>query len=98
MSDSAARMDAIYRLQRHIYDLTRKPYLLGRDVLIRELAVPVEGSVLDIGCGPARNLVCIARRYPGANCYGIDVSDEMLATARANVLRTGLEVNIHLAQ
>jgi S-adenosylmethionine-diacylgycerolhomoserine-N-methlytransferase len=96
--EAAARMNAMYRLQRHIYDLTRKPYLLGRDVLIRELAVPVEGSVLEIGCGTARNLICIARRYPGANCHGIDVSDEMLATARANVMRAGLEANIHLAQ
>ncbi|HWU72526.1 MAG TPA: SAM-dependent methyltransferase, partial [Sphingomonas sp.] len=27
-------MDAIYRSQRHFYDLTRKYYLLGRDALI----------------------------------------------------------------
>ena len=32
---SGNKMDDIYRVQRHFYDLTRKPYLLGRDVLIR---------------------------------------------------------------
>ena len=31
MSDAAALMDRMYRHQRHIYDLTRKFYLLGRD-------------------------------------------------------------------
>ena len=29
----AAQMDAVYAFQRHIYDLTRKYYLLGRDRL-----------------------------------------------------------------
>ncbi len=96
--DAAAKMDAMYRLQRHIYDLTRKPYLLGRDVLIGELAVPVDGSVLEIGCGTARNLICIARRYPGAHCYGVDVSEAMLATARLHVARAGLDKRIQLGQ
>ena len=35
---SAALMDRIYRRQRHIYDASRKFYLLGRDELIAELA------------------------------------------------------------
>jgi S-adenosylmethionine-diacylgycerolhomoserine-N-methlytransferase len=96
--EAAARMNAMYRLQRHIYDLTRKPYLLGRDTVIRELAVPDEGSVLEIGCGTARNLICIARRYPRAHCYGMDVSDAMLATAQATIARAGLDARIHLAQ
>ena len=34
-------MDRIYRHQRHIYDPTRKYYLLGRDRLIDGLAVPL---------------------------------------------------------
>ena len=40
-------MDAIYRSQRHFYDLTRKYYLLGRDALIEGLAPPPGGSVLE---------------------------------------------------
>ena len=37
MADSGAAaqsMDRMYRAQRHIYDLTRKFYLLGRDRMI----------------------------------------------------------------
>ena len=34
MSDAAALMDRMYRRQRHIYDLSRKFYLLGRDEAI----------------------------------------------------------------
>jgi S-adenosylmethionine-diacylgycerolhomoserine-N-methlytransferase len=89
MSEAAAKMDAMYRLQRHFYDVTRKPYLLGRDTLIRELAVPPSGSVLEIGCGTARNLLCIARRYPTARCMGIDVSSVMLQSARTSIRREG---------
>ena len=85
------QMDAIYRVQRHFYDLTRKPYLLGRDMLIRDLAVPRDGSVVEIGCGTARNLLQIARRYPSAQCYGLDVSAQMLRTARASIIRQDME-------
>lgn len=85
--DASVKMDAIYRFQRYFYDLTRKPYLLGRDTLIRELAIPPSGTVLEIGCGTARNLLCIARRYPTARCFGIDVSNAMLRTARASIRR-----------
>jgi S-adenosylmethionine-diacylgycerolhomoserine-N-methlytransferase len=88
--DASVKMDAIYRFQRYFYDLTRKPYLLGRDTLIRELAIPPSGTVLEIGCGTARNLLCIARRYPTARCFGIDVSNAMLRTARASIRRAGV--------
>src|SRR5262249_46845005 len=99
MNEAAAKMDAIYRVQRHFYDFTRKPYLLGRDVLIRGPAPPPSASVLEIGCGTARNLPCIARRYPQAGCYGIDVSAAMLQTAAASIGREGLggRVRVELA-
>jgi len=90
MNESAAKMDAMYRLQRHFYDLTRKPYLLGRDTLIHELSPAPGGSVLEIACGTARNLLCIARRYPTARCFGIDISSTMLQTARAAIAREGM--------
>jgi len=91
-------MDAIYRTQRHFYDLTRKYYLLGRDRLIRALAPPSGGSVLEIGCGTARNLIAVARRYPDARLFGIDISEAMLETARAKVAAAGLTGRITLAQ
>ncbi len=102
MSDLAAPhngelMDRIYRYQRHIYDLTRKYYLLGRDHLIASLNPPERGHVLEIGCGTGRNLIAAARAYPRARFYGIDISEEMLVTARANIARAGLERRITLA-
>lgn len=95
---SAEEMDAMYRVQRHFYDVTRKHYLLGRDTLIRNLAVPDGGAVLEIGCGTARNLACIAQAYPSARCFGVDISAAMLKTARATIARNGLEARVRLAQ
>ncbi|WP_186419797.1 class I SAM-dependent methyltransferase [Bosea sp. CS1GBMeth4] len=88
----------MYRFQRHIYDVTRKFYLLGRDGLIAGLQPPPGGAVLEIGCGTGRNLIEIARRYPQARCYGLDISEEMLRTARRQVARAGLSERITLAQ
>ncbi len=98
MDSHAGRMDAIYRTQRHFYDLTRKYYLLGRDGLIRALAPPPGGTVLEIGCGTGRNLIAAARAWPEARLYGIDISAAMLETARAKVERAGLSGRITLAQ
>lgn len=81
----AALMDGVYRRQRHVYDATRKYYLLGRDRLIAGLDVHPEGTVLELGCGTGRNLLLAARRYPQARFYGIDISEAMLATARRNI-------------
>lgn len=91
-------MDDIYRVQRHFYDLTRKPYLLGRDVLIRELDVPAGGSVLEIGCGTARNLLCISQRYPLARCYGVDLSTVMLQTAHRSIAREKKDNSVWVEQ
>lgn len=91
-------MDAIYRTQRHFYDLTRKYYLLGRDRLIRHLSPPPGGSVLEIGCGTGRNLIVAAHAWPDAHFFGIDISEAMLETARAKVAKAGLSDRITLAQ
>ena len=91
-------MDRIYRHQRHIYDATRKFYLLGRDRLIAGLRPQGSDDVLEIGCGTARNLILAARRYPGVRLHGIDLSAEMLATAEGAVRRAGLGRRVRLAQ
>ncbi len=101
MTDIAAPaelMDRLYRRQRHVYDFTRKYYLLGRDRLITRLAPPAGSRVLEIGCGTARNLVVAARAYPGVQFFGIDVSAEMLTTARHIVEREGMAAEIRLAR
>ncbi len=57
MSDAAALMDQMYRRQRHIYDLSRKFYLIGRDEAIKRLRPASDDKVLEIGWGTGRNLV-----------------------------------------
>lgn len=94
---AAREMDRIYRYQRHIYDLTRRYFLLGRDRLLKELAPPPGGTVLEVGCGTGRNLVQAARLYPEAAFFGFDVSGEMLASAARTVGRNGLTDRVRLA-
>jgi len=94
----AAKMDAMYRRQRYIYDLSRKYFLFGRDRLLARLPVRPAARVLEIGCGTARNLVILAGRHPQAQFYGIDISNEMLRSARANIRRRRVEnVTVALA-
>lgn len=83
--DIRLRMDRMYRPQKHVYDLTRKYYLLGRDRLIAELGASPGQKVLDIGCGTGRNLAHIARRYPGTHLFGLDAAAPMLERAAARV-------------
>ena len=95
--DAQARMNRMYRHQRRIYDLTRRYYLLGRTTLIEGLAPPPKGSVLEVGCGTASNLIAAAHRYPSARFYGFDISTEMLTTARLAVKRSGFQTRINLS-
>ncbi len=96
-NNHAALMDQVYRYQRYIYDFTRKYYLFGRDRLIRELNLRPGDRLVEVGCGTARNLIRIARLYPGVHLFGLDASLEMLKTASEAVQRAGLETRIRLA-
>lgn len=89
-------MDRMYRHQRHVYDLTRKFYLLGRDRLIAGLRPRPSDCVLEIGCGTGRNLIQATRCYPDARFFGIDVSSEMLSTAQAALTRASLAARVTL--
>jgi S-adenosylmethionine-diacylgycerolhomoserine-N-methlytransferase len=98
MADAAALMDRMYRHQRHVYDLTRKYYLAGRDEAILRLEARPGDTVLEIGCGTGRNLIKAARAYPEARVFGLDVSREMLETAAASIARAGLASRIASAR
>jgi S-adenosylmethionine-diacylgycerolhomoserine-N-methlytransferase len=95
--EATRRMNRMYRWQRHIYDATRRYYLLGRDQLIAGLRPDAGANVLEIGCGTGRNLVLAARRYPDARLFGIDVSTEMLTSAIAAISRVGLSKQVRVA-
>ncbi len=94
---ATARMNRIYKHQRHFYDATRKFYLLGRDGLIDRLQLRPGDNVLEIGCGTGRNLILAAQRYPGARCCGIDVSTEMLTSAIDSIHVAGLSPRVRVA-
>jgi S-adenosylmethionine-diacylgycerolhomoserine-N-methlytransferase len=83
-ANHAASMDRMYRYQRHIYDATRKYYLFGRDTAIAGLALEPGQSLLEVGCGTGRNLLLAHRLFPQAQLCGLDISAEMLESARAN--------------
>jgi S-adenosylmethionine-diacylgycerolhomoserine-N-methlytransferase len=96
-NEATALMNRMYRRQRHIYDATRRYYLLGRDQLIIGMRPAAGATVLEIGSGTGRNLIQAATHYPDARFFGIDVSTEMLTSAIAAITRHGLNGRIRVA-
>lgn len=91
-------MDRMYRWQRHIYDASRRYYLLGRNEMLHGIAAKPGQSILEIGCGTGRNLTVAANLYPSATLFGIDISKEMLKTANTNLSNAGVQQKVRLAQ
>lgn len=96
-SEHAERMDRMYRYQRHIYDLTRKYYLLGRDKAISDLRIPQGASLLEVGCGTGRNLLLAHRLYPNAKLFGLDISAQMLTSTRKTFAAHGQTPELRVA-
>ncbi|SDT03724.1 class I SAM-dependent methyltransferase [Bradyrhizobium canariense] len=95
--EATDRMNRMYRRQRHIYDGTRRYYLLGRDQMIAGLQPSPGANILEIGCGTGRNLVLAAGLYRNARFFGVDVSTEMLTSAITAISRRGLAPQILVA-
>lgn len=94
--DPAVAMDRMYRFTRHVYDITRAYYLLGRDRMLAHVATGPATATLEVGCGTARNLIKLARRpEPGLLC-GLDASQEMLDTAAMSIARAGVPAAGHV--
>ncbi|MGO3927989.1 class I SAM-dependent methyltransferase [Rhodopseudomonas pseudopalustris] len=96
-ADATQRMNRMYRWQRHIYDVTRRYYLLGRDHMIAGLSPAPRARILEIGCGTGRNLIQAAKSYPEARFFGLDVSTEMLTSAIEAIEREGWGDRIKVA-
>ena len=96
MSETFDKMDRMYGLQRHFYDITRKYYLLGRDQLLDAMNVQAGDAVLEVGCGTGRNLLILAKRHPDAHFFGLDASARMLESADAKFDSARVE-NVTLA-
>src|SRR5215471_21502418 len=51
------------------------------DLLVEALAAEAPARVLDVGCGTGSTTLALARRF--GHCSGVDISEPMLALARA---------------
>lgn len=60
------------------------------------LGPSLEGTVLDLGCGPADVTVRFAHAYPRCRIHGVDGSEAMLRFGRARVEREGLSGRVEL--
>lgn len=67
-------------------------------VLLDSCDVQPGESVLDVGCGAGAVSLAFARRVGGSgHVLGVDISEPLLAAARARATRDGLEVAFHCA-
>ncbi|MGF1468513.1 MAG: class I SAM-dependent methyltransferase [Sandaracinaceae bacterium] len=75
-------LNRYYGAFRHVYDLSRKYYLFGRDRALRELLEEPWESLVEVGPGTGRNLIKLRRGRRHASYGGVEASDAMLELAR----------------
>lgn len=90
-------MDDVYKWTRHVYDITRPFFLLGRNGLVDDLNPRQGATVLEMGCGTGHNLIRLARRRPDLQLIGVDASMAMLEIAEHKVRKQGLSERVTLA-
>ncbi len=72
------------------YDQGRLPYAPGYPAeLARVLALEGQGRLLDVGCGPGRVSLALARYF--AEVVGVDPDPDMLAEAQQHAHRLGVQ-------
>ncbi|HEX8029158.1 MAG TPA: class I SAM-dependent methyltransferase [Vicinamibacterales bacterium] len=77
------------------YDWENAQTVGRRDIAFWErMAAPVEGPILELGCGTGRVAIPVAKT--GAHVVGIDRSESMLARGRARVRRARVQSRVHL--
>ena len=77
------------------YDWENRQTVGRRDIAFwQRMAAPVDGPILELGCGTGRVAVPLARH--GSRIVGIDRSTSMLARARARVRRAKLHQRVQL--
>jgi ubiquinone/menaquinone biosynthesis C-methylase UbiE len=68
-------------------DRMYKPF---EDLLVDAILAGTPNRVLDVGCGTGATTLAVARRLGAAGeCVGVDISEPMIAAARARVAREG---------
>lgn len=76
-------LNRYYGWSRHIYDVTRKYYLIGREYALRDLLDEEWSALVEIGPGTGRNLRKLHEGRPSARLGGVEASDQMLDHARS---------------
>lgn len=76
-----AFLDRYYRLTHHVYDMSRKYYLFGRDGVLDRLLASDWTTLVEVGPGTGRNLSRLHRRRLHATLGGLEASDVMRAHA-----------------
>ncbi|RKH21152.1 class I SAM-dependent methyltransferase [Corallococcus sp. CA047B] len=70
-----------------VLDLMFKPF---EDLLVEAVSAESGGRVLDVGCGTGSVLLAVARRLGArGRCLGVDISEPMIAAARARAESEG---------
>ncbi len=66
-------------------------------LLIRALALPTGGRVLEVGCGRGVALPVLAERLRPDALVGVDLDRSLIEQARRRVVRTGTRAVVHVA-
>jgi len=85
------KVQGIPRGAAHLYDRIVTKYLEpSYDYIVDEVSQVSSYKVVDIGCGPGKLLLSLAKREPTKTFVGIDISSAMARIARKNALNEGL--------
>ncbi|MEV0898147.1 class I SAM-dependent methyltransferase [Actinoplanes sp. NPDC049802] len=94
-------MQDLFNHHGHGYDrLTRTAFgrLHARVLDDAAVAAPVNGVVLDVGAGPGRVAVALARRRPDLTVYAVDISPSMVEQARQRATAAGVADRVHVSR
>ncbi len=99
---AARRFDAIYEADKpwsqRVVDRLFRRVVLERFELICNLApLPGPFTVLDVGCGPGRYSVALAKAG-ASRVVGVDVAAAMIAIAREESMRSGVAERCHFVE
>jgi ubiquinone/menaquinone biosynthesis C-methylase UbiE len=91
MLDSKSRVEEAFNSFAKVYDgVIGKSMTFFTDLLIRDLQIPEDPTVLDVGCGTGISTFQLMKRVQGrGKFYGIDISQKMLDLARARAADLG---------
>ena len=91
MLDPKGRVEGAFNSFAEAYDgIAGKSMTFFTDLLIRDLQIPDNPTVLDVGCGTGISIFQLMQRVQGrGKFYGIDISQKMLDLARARAVDLG---------